>query len=77
MANKCHKCKSELKKVVFDVGYGVNVESLHCERCGNLYFNTVQKIKIFTPDESKPEYKQLIPQPLLQCEKCKHVMELS
>ena len=50
---------------------------LNCEICGNLYFNTVQKIKVFTPDESKPEYKQLIPQPLLQCEKCKHVMELS
>jgi Zn ribbon nucleic-acid-binding protein len=31
---KCPQCKSELKKVMFDVGYGVHVESLHCSRCG-------------------------------------------
>lgn len=34
MKNKCPQCKSELKKVVFDIGYGVNVESLHCDKCG-------------------------------------------
>ncbi|MBN1157521.1 hypothetical protein JXA85_07920 [Candidatus Woesearchaeota archaeon] len=34
MKNECPQCKSELKKVIFDVGYGVNVESLHCEKCG-------------------------------------------
>lgn len=31
---KCPKCKSELKNVIFDVGYGINVESSHCEKCG-------------------------------------------
>jgi len=31
---KCPQCKAELKKVRFDVGYGIDVESLHCEKCG-------------------------------------------
>lgn len=34
MKNSCPQCKSELKEVVFDIGYGINVESLHCEKCG-------------------------------------------
>jgi len=34
MINKCPQCKLELRNVVFDVGYGVNVESLHCDKCG-------------------------------------------
>ena len=49
---------------------------LQCEKCGNLYFNTLQKIKMLTPDESKPEHKQLIPQPVLQCDKCKNIIEI-
>ena len=43
MKSKCPQCKSELKKVIFDVGYGVEVESLHCERCG---FNITEDYKL-------------------------------
>lgn len=43
MVNKCPQCKSELRKTVFDVGYGVNVESLHCEKCG---FNITEDNKL-------------------------------
>ena len=28
------KCKANLEKVKFDVGYGIEVESLHCSKCG-------------------------------------------
>ena len=31
---KCPECKSDMKKVKFDVGYGIEVDSLHCEKCG-------------------------------------------
>ncbi len=31
---KCPQCKTELKKVSFDLGYGVDVASLHCQKCG-------------------------------------------
>ena len=31
---KCPKCKNEIKKVVFEVGYGIQVPSLHCDSCG-------------------------------------------
>ncbi|MBI2668198.1 hypothetical protein HYX17_05530 [Candidatus Woesearchaeota archaeon] len=40
---KCPKCKSELRNVTFDVGYGVNVESSHCEKCG---FNITEDNKL-------------------------------
>ena len=43
MVNKCPQCRSELKNVVFDVGYGVNVESLHCDKCG---FNITKDNKL-------------------------------
>ena len=43
MVNKCPQCKTELKKTIFDVGYGVNVESLHCEKCG---FNITEDNKL-------------------------------
>ena len=43
MVNKCPQCRSELKNVVFDVGYGVNVESLHCDQCG---FNITKDNKL-------------------------------
>ncbi|MBI5389529.1 hypothetical protein HZB01_04070 [Candidatus Woesearchaeota archaeon] len=36
----CPQCKTEMEKVVFDVGYGVNVESMHCKKCG---FNITEK----------------------------------
>ena len=32
--NKCPYCESGLRNVIFDVGYSVNVESLHCDKCG-------------------------------------------
>ncbi|MBU2634414.1 MAG: AbrB/MazE/SpoVT family DNA-binding domain-containing protein [Nanoarchaeota archaeon] len=31
---KCSECKSDMKKIKFDVGYGIRVDSLHCEKCG-------------------------------------------
>lgn len=40
---KCPQCKCNLKKVIFDVGYGVDVESLHCEKCG---FNITEDNKL-------------------------------
>ena len=43
MVKKCPQCKSTLKKVMFDVGYGVNVESLHCMKCG---FNITENNKL-------------------------------
>jgi|SRR3989344_2275385 len=43
MENKCPQCRSELKKVKFDVGYGIDVESLHCEKCG---FNITEDQKL-------------------------------
>ncbi len=36
MTNKtCPQCKAKLDKVKFDIGYGVEVESLHCRKCGH------------------------------------------
>ena len=43
MVNKCPQCKSELGNVVFDIGYGINVESLHCNKCG---FNITKDSKL-------------------------------
>ncbi|MFH1316917.1 MAG: AbrB/MazE/SpoVT family DNA-binding domain-containing protein [Candidatus Woesearchaeota archaeon] len=44
MANKnCPQCKANLEKVKFDVGYGIEVESLHCKKCG---FNITQENKL-------------------------------
>jgi hypothetical protein len=44
MANKkCPKCKANLEKVKFDVGYGIDVESFHCKRCG---FNITEGDKL-------------------------------
>ena len=31
---KCPTCKLDMKKVKFDIGYGIEVDSLHCEKCG-------------------------------------------
>jgi len=31
---KCPKCKDNMKLVQFDAGYGVTIESLHCNKCG-------------------------------------------
>ncbi len=30
----CAQCKVEMEKVTFDVGYGIEVDSLHCKKCG-------------------------------------------
>jgi len=43
MVKKCPQCKSTLKRVVFDVGYGVDVDSLHCGKCG---FNITEDKKL-------------------------------
>ena len=31
---KCPQCQSLLKEVSFDLGYGIEVDSLHCRKCG-------------------------------------------
>lgn len=31
---KCPTCKLDMKKVKFDISYGIEVDSLHCEKCG-------------------------------------------
>jgi len=31
---ECPECKSKMKKVKFEVGYGIEVDSLHCDKCG-------------------------------------------
>ncbi|MFC1768938.1 hypothetical protein ACFLZX_04205 [Nanoarchaeota archaeon] len=31
---KCPQCKVKLEKMKFDVGYGVVIDSLHCNKCG-------------------------------------------
>lgn len=40
---RCPQCKAELKKVKFDVSYGIDVDSLHCEKCG---FNITEDKKL-------------------------------
>ncbi len=45
MGKICPQCKSNLEKVKFDVGYGIEVESLHCKKCG---FNITDKNKLKT-----------------------------
>lgn len=40
---KCPKCKAGLQKVKFDVGYGVEVDSLHCRQCA---FNITEENKL-------------------------------
>jgi len=31
---KCPQCKTNLEEIKFDIGYGINVESKHCKKCG-------------------------------------------
>ena len=39
----CPKCKKEMKKAEFDVGYGIKVKSMHCLNCG---FNLTENKKM-------------------------------
>ena len=42
VTKKCPQCKTSIKKVKFDIGYGIGVESLHCKKCGfNMTENNV------------------------------------
>lgn len=50
--NKCTQCKSNLEKVKFDIGYGVEIESLHCNKCG---FNITEDNKLKTAISSLRE----------------------
>lgn len=40
---KCTQCKAEMEKVTVDIGYGIEVDSLHCEQCG---FNVTEDKKL-------------------------------
>ncbi len=40
---KCTQCKSAMEKVKFDIGYGIEVDSLHCRNCG---FNLTEDEKL-------------------------------
>lgn len=40
---KCTQCKSEMENVQFDIGYGIEVDALHCQRCG---FNITEDTKL-------------------------------
>lgn len=31
---KCPTCNSDMKNVKYDIGYGIEVDSLHCDKCG-------------------------------------------
>ena len=42
---KCPQCKTSLEKVKFDIGYGIEVESLHCNKCG---FNITENNRLKT-----------------------------
>ena len=39
----CAQCKAEMEKVIFDIGYGIEVDSLHCKKCG---FNVTEDQKL-------------------------------
>ena len=30
---KCPQCKNEMKKIKFDIGYGIEVNSMNCSEC--------------------------------------------
>jgi len=49
---KCPQCGTDLKKLKFDIGYGVEVESLHCKKCG---FNITEDNKLKTAIDSLRE----------------------
>ena len=49
---KCPQCKANLEKVKFDIGYGVEVESLHCKKCG---FNITEDNRLKTAISSLRE----------------------
>lgn len=49
---KCPQCKTSLEKVKFDIGYGVEVESLHCRKCG---FNITEDNRLKTAISSLRE----------------------
>jgi len=42
-SKKCPQCKAKLEKMRFDIGYGIDVESLHCRKCG---FNLTEDKKL-------------------------------
>ncbi len=30
---KCPQCKNEMKRIKFDIGYGIEVDSMNCDKC--------------------------------------------
>lgn len=49
---KCPQCRVNLEKVKFDIGYGVEVDSLHCKKCG---FNLTEDNRLKTAISSLRE----------------------
>lgn len=47
----CPQCKGSMKEIIFDIRYGLEVNALHCARCGfnrteeQALNNTVDKLK--------------------------------
>ena len=39
----CPECKGRFEKVKFDIGYGIEVDSLNCRKCG---FNITEENKL-------------------------------
>ena len=49
---KCPQCKTNLEKVKFGIGYGIEVDSLHCKKCG---FNITENNRLKTAISSLRE----------------------
>ena len=58
---KCPECKLNMKKVKFDIGYGIEVDSLHCEKCGfNITDNRVLNAALTTLKEKMTKEVKVI-----------------
>lgn len=40
---KCPQCRSKMEEIRFDIGYGIEVDSTHCKKCG---FNITNNKKL-------------------------------
>lgn len=61
MVKKCPQCKKEMEKTRFDIGYGIEIDSLHCKRCGfNVTDNKVLNKAILTLKEQMAKEVKII-----------------